>query len=1610
MLQASKAFRKDTSQNNYQISPFLVLGERQDTTGAQNWDKHLFLSGGNLDIIHRSSTYWEEPYPKIPFVPAIKTIPYIQQSFDLFSHNFTSSTVTFELINTEYKKGLLSDVIMKYNKKEIRLYFATPSCLNWAFRPWLNSDPDNQALLSYKGKITEIKHDKHTISIECEDGLIEKLNKKIPLDRNKLDNFNCLEKDKGKYLPIVYGEVPVAPAFITETPMAGEVSNYEIMTENTNHRAGKYLMGSAYIKSDTSYCHIPQTAGAYPFNQIEPQISTTKKKVKITPKYKSQGATNHIPSEKIVVQNARQFLDLSGNSFQFEALWENQDDVQDTFFQYITANDNSDRWFGGYPEWEHEPSVYLTAWVKEQVFGDTETEKIALKTTGSIKDYITKEKNNTYYSVELHDAPIYREDGESLKVGCHRVGSSSGEMSHIKAYSWQFELPFENQINESDVCTPEEINPSVEKDLASEGGVLHHPNQVSHKHIIWTIEGKIKYRWKRDSSATMDGDNIEVLSSWDMWLGLALNVNKKTFNLKKFDNINGHTNGEWWWGEKSFTIIVDSIGFQDEFGYDLFSQEINTSIKIAPMMPEDAPSWLGTIYSNFGANQAFPSDDDYGYGGTFPLWEFKDFKIEKLKIQSHFVSKDFIEKDFYAYTKGRFDVDDILTLDNMDYSSDFNNSLNHNNINDAFKVTWNGSAGKLNMPAATIADLAVSEGMVEKIDALDLKKALNAGYHWGNYNNFRFDFSISGKNRKTVKKHITEMAKATEYLFPIIKRSGSLGFAYYLKHYTDDDYNKNNLFNQDRAQVVFGKDVIKYSFELTDFKNAKKHIRFNYDLDPSENRYQETFTKDYASYSNASSASNHGELYGYTEPEDGTKIINNLYSKDIPSAITVGKDFHHYLLVDLVLPLKYCYLECGDLVRFDELLDNYKPYGENYLLWEEHPDFPTRYSYPLFMINSFKMNDKNVHIKAFRLHQMTTPTSSINDEWDEINQEVDQTVPAFYEPIKPTIYGCTNPNAENYDPMANTDNGTCYFKSGCTHPDADNYDPLADFDNGSCTFENMEIPPPTINMNLNMPAISLNYEGGSSGNVNEVINADDVIINNGNFISNDVRDFLVATNPIRTMIYPWLVHKYYRSYPPAGDYTPASMGENAQHRRDPYDIVIDLSQSYQSNEVEYEGDNFSVNNGITNEQSSYFIQTGGFSVENNDMGIYESQTGSIQSYQDQSANQYCSYAENEDGTLNYSIIRIHMLEIWEDIKNSLANNPNIANLQIPEIQNIEGIGDYMDTESAILKGKLIIVGKVAGAGVESQFSFQMNEIPVPPWIYPDSFNFYDLCAPPRVWKELYSPENDDEIYTTEPLIEYIQLADGSASRVITPNLVNHYLQLLLYDATDPFWDDKYNICYPIMTNIGLQPMPDTLLIQPVKPWSLYNVMNGQLEWISNYIEELHHLINIIYPDNPLPLEGSQTLAEPVQTESFTYGNGVGAIDSSLGLRMLKITWDGDVDFKSITPAGVAFRLKAEGSRDNMLIVVPDDTESFSDLFSYEGNLSIQSVKAYDKNFQYKRIKIVKDSDHIDNIGSTFDKLGTDFNKLKRDTSFGLAKGSTPEGTTQETTSGESGGY
>ncbi len=52
------------------------------------------------------------------------------------------------------------------------------------------------------------------------------------------------------------------------------------------------------------------------------------------------------------------------------------------------------------------------------------------------------------------------------------------------------------------------------------------------------------------------------------------------------------------------------------------------------------------------------------------------------------------------------------------------------------------------------------------------------------------------------------------------------------------------------------------------------------------------------------------------------------------------------------------------------------------------------------------------------------------------------------------VSGCTDPNAQNYDPNANVDDGSCTYApvSGCTDPNAVNYDPNATVDDGSCLY------------------------------------------------------------------------------------------------------------------------------------------------------------------------------------------------------------------------------------------------------------------------------------------------------------------------------------------------------------------------------------------------------------------------------------------------------------------------------------------------------------------------------------------------------------------------------
>ena len=49
-------------------------------------------------------------------------------------------------------------------------------------------------------------------------------------------------------------------------------------------------------------------------------------------------------------------------------------------------------------------------------------------------------------------------------------------------------------------------------------------------------------------------------------------------------------------------------------------------------------------------------------------------------------------------------------------------------------------------------------------------------------------------------------------------------------------------------------------------------------------------------------------------------------------------------------------------------------------------------------------------------------------------------------------FGCTDPNASNFDPSAIEEDDSCLYYIGCTDPDACNYNFLAIEDDGSCQF------------------------------------------------------------------------------------------------------------------------------------------------------------------------------------------------------------------------------------------------------------------------------------------------------------------------------------------------------------------------------------------------------------------------------------------------------------------------------------------------------------------------------------------------------------------------------
>ena len=145
-------------------------------------------------------------------------------------------------------------------------------------------------------------------------------------------------------------------------------------------------------------------------------------------------------------------------------------------------------------------------------------------------------------------------------------------------------------------------------------------------------------------------------------------------------------------------------------------------------------------------------------------------------------------------------------------------------------------------------------------------------------------------------------------------------------------------------------------------------------------------------------------------------------------------------------------------------------------VWNDVFNYETNDDLPPHTIASIQADYSNCLISYYLAYQRLRDLGNSDNEANDIMNEV--ATPDCFDEGEDPVYGCTDPEANNYnpdatmeaiyyecrydgctdrdatnyDPRATDDDDSCIY-SGCTDSAANNYDETADEDNGSCTYD-----------------------------------------------------------------------------------------------------------------------------------------------------------------------------------------------------------------------------------------------------------------------------------------------------------------------------------------------------------------------------------------------------------------------------------------------------------------------------------------------------------------------------------------------------------------------------
>ena len=270
---------------------------------------------------------------------------------------------------------------------------------------------------------------------------------------------------------------------------------------------------------------------------------------------------------------------------------------------------------------------------------------------------------------------------------------------------------------------------------------------------------------------------------------------------------------------------------------------------------------------------------------------------------------------------------------------------------------------------------------------------------------------------------------------------------------------KNNYSADNVDKTIFVDYIESYNFSKTNIEDlaVKCRVKYGYDYITESFKHvteeiQVPNTEDYKAYYGLSDNDINGDefLLEHEAP----------YIQDEPTAILLRNHLHElhknqHTIVDFKINLSQGFeLEVGDIIDFKAIGDGdyksfFSPYGVDIMQLSGLPFLPNidqenqQVVLPYFMITDINKTMDSVSIKAIQIHELAGLTQ----------------IPEI------PISGCTDPTANNYDPDATVNDGSCTYDPpepediyGCTDPEATNYNPDATANDGSCTYP----PPPLV--------------------------------------------------------------------------------------------------------------------------------------------------------------------------------------------------------------------------------------------------------------------------------------------------------------------------------------------------------------------------------------------------------------------------------------------------------------------------------------------------------------------------------------------------------------------